>query len=63
MKVIPDTDKNGFEAYIEKVTKSGYDLYTRNEIGDNSFATLTTDGYKQAIKRAFDAMNILKGGN
>ena len=45
MKVVPSTDKDGFEAYIEKVIKSGYDLYTRNEIGDNSFATLTTDGY------------------
>lgn len=26
-------------------------------------ATLTTDGYKQAVSRAFEAMNILKGGN
>ena len=25
-------------------------------------ATLTTDGYKQAIGRAFDAVNVLKGG-
>ena len=25
-------------------------------------ATMTTDGYKQAIKRAFDAVNVLKGG-
>ena len=26
-------------------------------------ATLTTDGYKQAVARAFEAMSILKGGN
>lgn len=26
-------------------------------------ATLTTNGYKQAIQRAFDAVNVLKGGN
>ncbi|MBR6558278.1 MAG: MBL fold metallo-hydrolase [Clostridia bacterium] len=45
MKVIPDTDKDGFEAYIEKATQAGYEIYTRTEIGDNSFATLTTDGY------------------
>lgn len=25
-------------------------------------ATMTTDGYKQAIERAFDAVNVLKGG-
>ena len=25
-------------------------------------ATLTTDGYKQAVQRAFDAVNVLKGG-
>ncbi|MBR6558279.1 MAG: MBL fold metallo-hydrolase [Clostridia bacterium] len=45
MKVIANTDKNGFEEYIEKVTQAGYSIYTRNEIGDNSFATLTADGY------------------
>lgn len=28
-----------------------------------SGATLTTDGYKQAIQRAFDAVNTMKGGN
>ena len=33
------------------------------EIDAISGATLTTDGYKQAIQRAFEAVNILKGGN
>jgi len=33
------------------------------EIDAISGATLTTDGYKQAIQRAFDAVNTLKGGN
>lgn len=33
------------------------------EIDAISGATLTTNGYKQAIQRAFDALNILKGGN
>ena len=31
------------------------------EIDGISGATMTTDGYKQAIQRAFDAVNILKG--
>lgn len=33
------------------------------EIDAISGATLTTDGYKQAIQRAFDAVKTLKGGN
>ena len=32
------------------------------EIDAISGATLTTDGYKQAIERAFAALEILKGG-
>jgi electron transport complex protein RnfG len=32
------------------------------EIDGISGATMTTDGYKQAIQRAFDAVTILKGG-
>ena len=32
------------------------------EIDAISGATLTTDGYKQAIQRAFAAVNLLKGG-
>lgn len=32
------------------------------EIDAISGATLTTDGYKQAVQRAFDAVKVLKGG-
>ena len=34
-----------------------------NEIDAISGATLTTDGYKKAISRAFESVKILKGGN
>lgn len=33
------------------------------EIDAISGATLTTNGYKQAVQRAFDAVNVLKGGD
>ena len=36
---------------------------TYNDIDAISGATLTTDGYKKAILRAFESVKILKGGN
>lgn len=47
------------EFYSQFVGKTGAD-YT--EIDAISGATMTTDGYKQAIERAFAAVEILKGG-
>ena len=43
-----------------EVTKTG--ASADNEIDAISGATLTTNGYKQAIERAFAAVNVLKGG-
>lgn len=46
-----------FYGQFDGKTESDY-----TEIDAISGATLTTDGYKQAIQRAFDAVSILKGG-
>ena len=40
----------------------GKEEATYTEIDGISGATMTTDGYKQAIQRAYQAMKILKGG-
>jgi len=45
MKVITDTNEEAFEHYLKTSGMNGYSLYTRTEIGENSFATLTSDGY------------------
>lgn len=50
--------KESFYGQFDGKTEADY-----TEIDAISGATLTTDGYKQAIQRAFDAVNTLKGGN
>ena len=49
--------KETFYGQFNGKTKDNY-----TEIDGISGATLTTDGYKQAILRAFEAVNVLKGG-
>ena len=49
-------DEDFYGQFVGK-TESNY-----TDIDAISKATLTTDGYKQAVKRAFDALAILKGG-
>lgn len=49
------------EAFYGQFDGKTQENYT--EIDAISGATMTTDGYKQAIQRAFDAVNTLKGGN
>ena len=46
-----------FYGQFDGKTKENY-----TEIDAISGATLTTDGYKQAIERAFEAVKVLKGG-
>lgn len=46
-----------FYGQFDGKTKENY-----TEIDAISSATLTTDGYKQAIERAFEAVKVLKGG-
>ena len=46
-----------FYGQFDGKTKDNY-----TEIDAISGATLTTDGYKQAIERAFEAVKVLKGG-
>ena len=46
-----------FYGQFDGKTKDNY-----TEIDAISGATLTTDGYKQAIERAFEAVRVLKGG-
>lgn len=41
---------------------AGKDKDTYTQIDGISGATMTTDGYKQAVERAFAAVNVLKGG-
>lgn len=41
---------------------AGKDKETYTQIDGISGATMTTDGYKQAVERAFAAVNVLKGG-
>lgn len=48
------------ESFYSQFVGKTKDNYT--EIDAIGGATMTTDGYKQAINRAFDAVNILKGG-
>lgn len=50
-------DENFYGQFVGK-TESDY-----NEIDAISGATMTTDGYKQAIQRAFEAVSILNGGD
>ena len=67
---IPEKEDAVYARYNTLQKSQGYDLsqfagkteenYT--EIDAISGATLTTDGYKQAIQRAFAAVNLLKGG-
>lgn len=49
------------ESFYSQFDGKTQENYT--EIDAISGATMTTDGYKQAIQRAFDAVNTLKGGN
>lgn len=48
------------EEFYGQFAGKTWESYT--EIDAIAGATMTTDGYKQAIERAFDAVNVLKGG-
>ena len=49
--------KESFYGQFDGKTEADY-----TDIDGISGATMTTDGYKQAIQRAFEAMKVLKGG-
>ena len=69
-KIIHQDEVNGFlELHGDKMDYDfvdafiGKDAEGANGVDTVAGATLTTQGYKSAIKTAFEALELLKGGN